>query len=337
MIFYILILILFMSCSIFFTSNKYLNIFLYILLFLISAIRFDVGYDYISYYYLAKTLNGSKRIEFMYKIFLELSHFIKYPQMIFIITSFLSIMVLYISLKNYKERNLILMTFVGLFYLDTLSAQRYMLAYIIVFSGFKYIVNRNLRKYLIVILIAVLFHKMAIIGMIFYFFYQKISLKKIILLFFLITIFGNLVIEIVKKIGFYDHYFEIANSGGNKILIFYLILGMLLLILRNKLIKLNFKNNLIINIYIYSLALNIVFLPFSSIGSRLGELGYMYILYMITDIVRIFKNKNLIRIFITFTAGVIFVIYIYLGEINKNKKVYTPYKIFFLIDKIEFK
>lgn len=337
MTFYILISILFIYCSIFFNFNKYINIFLYTVLFLISAIRFDVGYDYISYYYLAKTLVGSKRIEYIYRKFLEFSYFINFPQMIFILTALIGIILLYFSLKNYREKNIILIIFLGLFYLDTLGAQRYMLAYIFVFSGFKYIVERNFKKYLIIIIIASLIHKMSLIGILFYFFNKKVNLKKVILLFLLLIVFGDLVIEIVKKMGIYYHYFEKTNSGGNKILIFYFILGMILLALRNRLININFKNNIIINIYIYSLAANIIFLPFSSIGSRLGELGYMYILYIVSDIIKIFKNKKTIRVIISFIAGMLFLIYVYIGDKNKNKKMYTPYKIFFLVDKIEFK
>lgn len=335
MIFYVLVYLLYFGVSIY--SEKVNRKLLYFILFFISAFRFDVGFDFPSYYKLVFDLERSQRIEFLYRKLLKLSYLLKEPQLIFILTSLISILLLYNILKNTKYENTMILYYLCFFYLNSLTAQRYMLAYLLVCYGYKYIEEKKLKQYLIIILIAFFIHKLALLGIVFYFFNIKLSRKMQVIYFFLMILAGNLMIKIIKKLGIYANYFSEENSTGKKMIIIFIFLGVIFLILEKKMSKKNKNVITLINVYLFTLGLNIIFLNFSSAGIRLGQLGYLYTIYLIPSFIDIFKNKNIIKIFLGVFGGIIWFLTIYLGDKNESKKIYTPYKLIFFVNEIKFK
>lgn len=327
------IFITFIMILCFFSKKDCIFRITYILLILFSALRFDVGYDYSSYYNLASgqaPKYSVERIEILYRKLIELSIYLKKPQILFIITSFLTLFLIYKSLFHYEKRGLATFFYVGLFYLTTLTAQRYMLAYSVVLYSYKYIKSKEFFKYLFGVMIATLIHKMAIIGIFFYFIKEiSFNIKKIIILITIIFLSRNFFAKLISYTS-YQKYLTSSTSVGTKLIIIYFILGISLFFLRNKLEKLNIENRGLVNNYILGMTMNYLFFDYASAGLRLGFLGYIFFIYLVSDFIKIFTEKSgiFISCIIYLFSLALFLITVYFGDRNPNKKIYTPYKIF---------
>lgn len=130
---------------------------------------------------------------------------------LFIITSFM-ILILYFHQiardSKYAWLSLLLFITVGDYY-PSFNILRQILAVAIIFSGSKYLYERNFYKYCIVILLAFLFHRSSIIMLPFYFLLNlKISFKNIVTLFsgslILILVFDK-IFPIIQQY-FYSNY-----------------------------------------------------------------------------------------------------------------------------------
>ncbi|MBY6839005.1 EpsG family protein [Clostridium botulinum] len=73
---------------------------------------------------------------------------------------------------------LCMLSFYLINYNVTLNMMRQWIAMAFLFYGFKYVVEKNIYKFIIIVLIAMSFHKTAIIGIIFYLLYEFIYSKK---------------------------------------------------------------------------------------------------------------------------------------------------------------
>lgn len=178
--------------QIYIAKNKNLPFFTWEILFSLlifaffSGIRWNVGVDHLSYLsYYNELLNKrqflSREMEpgflFISKIFASLNiHFTFY----FAFWAFLQLFFIYYAFKD--ERYLIpylgIIIIFGGQYLDWMNGMRQALAATIFVFSTQYIYNRSFPKYLIAIFLASLFHKSAIILLIFYFIPNKDYFKN---------------------------------------------------------------------------------------------------------------------------------------------------------------
>ena len=144
-----------------------------IILFVITAFRFDVGYDYEGYYhnlYPYFDYNSYKRLEPVGQFFMNISHMCKYPQLFFILYACITLYCLsHTFIKYSKSVFLSFLFYISFFYLPGLSTIRQEAAVSLILFAYPFLLKGNLIKYIIICLIATLFHTSAIIAIPIYF------------------------------------------------------------------------------------------------------------------------------------------------------------------------
>lgn len=220
------------------------------MLFLLSALRFDVGPDYETYvqiYYNA--VNGVLGVSFDKALFILLSKMMSFLERGYIyvlaIYSFLTLVFVYKTLIERKALvwGLIIFCFIG-FYLDSFDRLRQLLAVVIFLYSIKYIENRNPYKFVLWMLFASFAHLSAILLIPVYLF-NRFTIKPLVAFTVLLMLFTFHIIGITSIIQTYiytnipyysDIYGEsqfVQSQGGfgsglgflfNIIVIFYTLL-----------------------------------------------------------------------------------------------------------------
>ena len=153
------------------SKKKELNCFL--VLFVLAAIRYGVGYDY--YGYLDLIINDAEdykyeRIEPLSNLLIDIGKYLHY-QLFFAIGSFLTLYPVYKICKKYSKRptlSLIIFYLFPIFYFNYLSIVRNAIAISFVFYAFTVLQEKKVLNSLFYIVIACLFHKAAAIGFLIY-------------------------------------------------------------------------------------------------------------------------------------------------------------------------
>jgi len=104
-----------------------------------------------------------------------------------IITSFIILLLFFREFKKYSPYiwlSVLMFITVGQFY-TSFNIIRQIIAVAIIFSGSKYLYERNLSKYIFIVLLASTFHKTSIIMILFYFILNfKFNINKLVITLF---------------------------------------------------------------------------------------------------------------------------------------------------------
>ena len=136
----------------------------------ISAVRFDVGFDYQTYYQnifpsLSPEIDNYEPIS---KLIIKSSFLLGSPQFQFIVFSILTYGIAYFAFYKYSKNLWIsIILYMSLFYLGTLSTIRQGLAMSFIIYGIPYMLRKEWLKYIIVCIIASLTHSSALIALAF--------------------------------------------------------------------------------------------------------------------------------------------------------------------------
>lgn len=207
---------------------------------------------------------------------------------------------MYFIYKQSEDPFLSVIIFMGIeFFTLSFTALRQMIAMAIVINSYSFIKEKKPIKFILVVLLASLFHKTAIIFLIAYFFrYIKINKKNFtieIVLFLIMQIVGfYIIINLARQI--YPYYIPenitFSTSGLTQafVILFYLIVGLYLYYYKTS------KNNKEIDI-IY----NIMFVAFfiQSFTNRLPMINrimwyfYIFIIIFLPNIVGDIENKKI--------------------------------------------
>lgn len=321
----------------------------YVLILIFSALRFDVGYDYSMYY---SIIEGNirwfdaqiNRIELVPRLLILFSNFIGFYQFFFISTSFLITYFFYKSIKNNSSdkwlSTLIFVCF-PLFFFMSLSIVRQYLAVAIIFYAFKYIKQKKLWSYLVIIILCTFIHESAILALPIYFLYGNFVNKKVIVLLYILGFFSSEILSFFIKLTSerYSIYLgRISGEGGNLILIFFQIIGLLLLPL-----VYNFRDKEDKEFNFYLLSYYVGLFIWASL-SKFGHAGIRGGLYYITFTILLIphlKNKikeyNVIREVIAIICFIFFFINLYIGSKHKIKDANLPYQIYLFKTNKDFK
>ncbi len=119
----------------------------------------------------------------------------------------------YIVKNSQAPRLSIILFFLSFNYFHQFNTMRQFIACGIVLCGFKYIYNRNFIKYLLTVLIAFLFHKIAIITIVFYFLFDiKVNTKMGLILVAISKISINVLKPLTGKLLYGTRYYLILND-----------------------------------------------------------------------------------------------------------------------------
>lgn len=328
------------------TSNiKYFN-YSYLIIFLISGLRFDVGYDFPLYYgWIKGDINFLEdqldRLEFFSRSLVVFSHDINFYQLFFIVTSFFIVFSTYKVIKensnDYVISTLVFLSF-PIFFFNSLSIIRQYVALSIVFYSFKYIKSRNLLKFMISIAVAFLFHKSAVVALVLYWVYN-IKLKNIhFLIIFLGGFFSSKLVYILVEnfIPYYLIYLDRKiGVGGDKILLAFQVIGLFILFFVDK--KQNdysyrfYLNTFFIGLFIWS-----SLAPYGHAGFR-GALYFMvFFILLFPEIINLVKERKVLKPMVYLLCFCFFVFTLIMGKLNPHKDPNIPYRVFFLTDKSDF-
>lgn len=308
MIIYFFIILL--TCFLAFLSSKCSNykvknllmIVVFIILFLFSAIRYDVGYDY-SYTYLPgyyKIVNGTAtHFEpffillniFVYRVFNNVDW-------VFVICSFITLFMIYKYIKHQSSNYFVsvVMLFATRFYFYSFTQIRQYISIAIFLYSIKYIISKDFKKYFFNIFLACLFHKTAILYFPIYFL-NRISLtrKQFLLIFFAAPLFSPLFNKIYSIIGyyFYSNYISSTYGIGNSSIVLLASAFIFTVITIFYIDKLRYekKTNVYVNL---QLLLWVLIVSISSINESYRIFGmFMYSSIILMSNCYKLSNKNL--------------------------------------------
>ncbi len=308
---------------------------IFIILFLFSALRFDVGYDYSTYYNVINYQDEGNYFRFgsIDKLLIDIARDISFYQFYFIITSFFTLYLISTTVKKYSDNyflSILIFITIPIFYLMSFSIIRQFLAIAIVFYAIRFIINRNLFKFIIFVLIASLFHYSALISLPMYFLY-RVKFTKI---FSLIIIFLSIFISpflskiLILYFPYYSNYFNNASHG--KSLLYFLFFILIFIFMHYKYIK-DYRTSFYFNVYTIGISLYIMFIQLGDVGIRISYYYLIFLIFLIPSILKIYKVKQAYFIMIILTLF-IYIFNFYLFEKNNYKNAYIPYNIFLNVD-----
>ncbi|WP_161568719.1 EpsG family protein [Exiguobacterium sp. SH1S21] len=190
----------------------------FLLLFIVSAFRGDFTTDYKNYSMLFHSYNRYSFTEVFQANFYQENGYIFLNKLIGLFTSndfylliFITFIILYGFFHQFSKYSayiwlsVLMFTTIGAYY-TSFNTMRHILAVAIVFFGSKFLYERNLFKYCIVIIIASLFHRSALIMIVFYFILNfKFNIKNltIILLGSIATMLSlNTILEFIQRTSY---------------------------------------------------------------------------------------------------------------------------------------
>lgn len=337
MLFYVLYLSLFsvlcLVVSYFKRKKIKIELFNYItlcLLLIVSVFRFDVGYDYPSYYYtiLHEDYVDINRYDFFSAFFAEISIYFKSPWLFFFLFASITYFLIFYSCYKYSVNPIFsFFIYFCVYYFDSLGIIRQALAVSIILYGFDYIRKRLFLRYLLFVIIASLFHKTAIISLFFYFIY-KMNLKLMLVLSLLLLLMLNYIYYFLFENDIMKFYFTAYDnfSGGDKVKIFNIIVYFLLLFIS----KCNHTYKKAEGLF--SLVFLGLVLPFTFGGHLGGRVSAYFLIFNIILIpVVLIKSNIYLKLTFIMLFVVYYIVFLYISQYS-GRSGFIPYQFIFYID-----
>lgn len=335
------------SCLIYWGVSKLsekktiLKIFISLLPIIIAvAIRYDIGWDYLEVYTNgffvignAGNLHHFTEVPFnwLVKIIFDVSN--GNPDWLFIVCSIITFAFVSKALKDQSVNVVfsILLILLTRYYFITLNIVRQAIAMSIILCSYKYLKERNVKKYILTILLASCFHMTALIYIPVYLLY-KIDWKKkknsVILI--LLIIFAIPAYFLVMKYTKYGKYIGSVYQGNQFLWHELIISGVVLLIatLQRKHVKIEkeyFDTYYILQIITFILSILSRFLP---TADRIIWLFYGQNILFIPLIIRNLKKIEQ-RMFLAICLTIMMSVTVYCQTMIKDSFNIIPYKTIF--------
>ena len=296
----------------------------------VTSFRFNIGYDWSSYLnFIYPTFNplNINRLEPLDKLIISCAGYLNQPLVMFSVYAIITYANIGILIHKYSVSNFeSLMIYVCLFYLTDLSTIRQAIAVSVVFYGFTFIEQRKFLKYFLVCIVAVLFHKSAVIALLFYHLYYA---KPMAIVFIMVSIYTGMKVVLPKILGsilpLFMLYLEkggIKDSSGSFQRLFYLILFIYALVFHRK------KSVGLVNICAVGVAL-----PFVLGGHTGGRLAQYFLIYYCLLLPECNKRFNInYRILFMIPFYAYFFMYLIVSVTANHSDEYVPFRWYFLED-----
>lgn len=338
MIFYLFLILLFFIFFIladfkwpYIYQRKLILLCPYILLIVISIFRFDVGYDYPTYYEMSNDINddGVERLEPLSYCLVVIASFIQQPFVIFILFGLPTYILYFIACKQTKNMGIAFWTFIFLFWLDTFGVVRQAIAMSIIAYAITAMQNKKMYTYILLCIIASLFHLSALVMLPIYFVYHYASWKWLLVLMLGFVFVFDKIVSLFLDNELYVSYFILGDEleGGSIILYFYIGLYILLLVLSYKYHLMNDTKKFFVAM------LPGFFFPFllgGHLGGRIAMYFYIIFIYLIPIVLS--KSSPKIRMAFMIMLCSFFFALLFVSSRNPNKSPYTPYQTIFEVD-----
>lgn len=300
----------------------------------IASIRFDIGWDYMTYFELidGSTNTGFMRFEPLSLLLALLAKLANNTFLFFTFSSCIIYPLAFYSFKKYSvSPTLSLIIYIGIFFLTSCSIVRQALAVSCSLYAYKYILKKSFIKYTLCILIATLFHYSAITALVIYPIYHYFKFKYLVYILFFLLICRSLLFSVMIRYGIYEEYLVALGDydSGNLVKIFNLIIFLSFFLIIKK------SGYNIIEKKTMSIILVGLFTPYL-FGAALGErIGYYFLIYYCYLIPLLLQNKYIYKRYIyvcVFSLYFLTMIF-YASNIEGQKSPYIPYKTIFNISR----
>lgn len=313
----------------------------------VMGFRYGVGTDYNSYESIFVSINQNIQTTMVDNIeygFYYLNKFLSLltnnPQSIFVLSSLL-IMGFYISgiYKRSRDNSLSFLLFIGLgYYFNSMNGLRQFIAIAIVFFATHYLETFEKGsnfKFITWVVIASLFHKTALIMLIFLICVKYLKGRFFFIVTGLISLFIflniNLISNLLIKLNIYTFYLTSTSNflkdGGSALNI---ILSSTIVIFCLAKIKTLKKNELLLFRFKILWCAFLLFVFFQQFGSGAIRLSYYFssiYLVLIPDILAVYFSGKLRRLLTLFLVIVLVLLYYYLLFSNNEQGLYLlPYR-----------
>lgn len=248
------------------------------------------------------------------------------------------------SCKEYINIDFAMLIFFLLFYNNTLNLLRQSLAIAIIMSGFGYVINKKLFKYIIVVVFAGMTHSTAFLGILIYFIYniqfsKYRSLVKtgiICALLGCIVLYQGIVSFLVSKgiiLSRYGSYSDVQTGGGKMVRIcLFCLPAILLFYFVYKKVKKDIWYNFGGMILLFSTFLSVL-LFVNSIASRIAmyfDIYYIVLIPVFAKRVNLSTGKNrvLVKNYSQIFLGIFYVFYWWMVYVYQGQAATYPFLLF---------
>lgn len=337
---YPLFFLLFLLFSII-RNRKSSLLWLFFLLFIFSAIRYKIGYDYVGY---LDVIHDNHDPDYFSR-FEELEPFSKflivistryYEYLFFIISSFITVYAFWYGIKMESTKpkiSLLLYACLPFFMVLNFTIVRNGLAYALVFLALTTF-RESKYKQLILIFIAYMFHQSAALALIILLPWSKINRVKYLWIMFISAFFVLNIVHILMTylpalyiFQRFDYYMSdnVEHPGGTFML--YLVYGIniLFLIKYETLVKLNAKYKYYIPLICLGASIYAVFEIYYDVALRFCVYFYSILLIALPDLFKIYKIKNLAICFGCICLFVFYIINMHAATVDKRTNISPVY------------
>lgn len=202
----------------------------YFFLIFITSFRYNVGWDYLTYYNFLEKPGGAPYFEPAVRLFYYIAQFFNAPWILFAIFFILTMLFILLGIRERSSNEYeSVIIFMALFYFESMNIIRQFLAIAILFYAFKYVKSKRLICYVIWVFVASLVHTSAWFVIPVYFIYNYVQLKSIAVFVVIGVTFSDRIVRIIlgrnEFYKYYQYYINMLNDGGNFIRFFYLLLA----------------------------------------------------------------------------------------------------------------
>lgn len=304
-------------------------------IFLISGLRYDVGFDYPAYYEWAKKGIDpylAVGMEPLSRLMLEAVQPLGQPQLYFIWSSLIVVGLFaaaFLRRSRAPALSLFALFCMPMMFLVSMAIIRQYMAIALVFFAFCYFEKRFFIC-LGLMLLAGLFHYSAFLICAFYlgrryldreystFFYLAVLL--------LAPVLSSLLIKVVAPVlPFYASYLALGSDNGAKMIAMYYMIALLLLLLRRRLlqhVEISYFNAFLFGVAVYGLAG-----PVNEVVGRVAYYFLPYLCLLLPAVVKTLRPPQLSRLLVMTMLALLFFVQLYIASQNPDKDPYQPYRI----------
>lgn len=295
-----------------------------------SVIRYDIGFDYQTYFNFIESGNEERieKFEPLSYCLMYLARMTEYPPMVFILFGVLTYWFMYKGIaKNSVNFGLSIVIYISLFYLFSLGAIRQALAMSVCIFNYTYLRERKWKAFVFYAIIATLIHYSGAISFFIYPIYHRLKFKYLIIGSILFFILKEVVVYLIQTYTVYGAYLEddSAASGGRLKQVFYLfIFFSIFFIIKNK--NFTIEETKLLKLGYLSLLFPLYF--GTAVGDRVSNNLYIYYCFLLPLLLQNkFRYKRIIynTVFIFYFLFYIF----YTSYGTGNVAAYLPYKTIF--------
>ena len=326
-------------------AKRHIVLFVFVL-FVFSALRFDVGSDYLTYYNMIVYEEGYiERIEYLERFLISFSKSLNFPQFFFIVNSFFTLSFFYFAIKRLSlkpEWSWFVFLCFNVFYLQSMSTVRFHLALAIMFWGSTFLSDKRYMVFVGSLVLALGIHSSAIIAVLLIPLYLLRFSKKINVLLLLISfLLSPIIFALIKNISMGNAFFGVLQAYAlkedqvqafTKLPYVFHVINICFLLFYNKLKALHPSMMTYLTIFNVSCCLMQVFSFNATLSTRLSRYFFVYILLIIPYIIVLPKYGKLFRqVIILFLVGMYlfsFFVNYRSAYIGGSKSEFLPYKVF---------